>query len=525
EELERKWQKDVHKPNSGTCPNCHTLLGCGTAGIMNLVKTHYLQPCCVTAKVKWDKERAQPKNSTMTSFFSKAPAKRQLVPSTVQAPALVTSGSIVSKNPTKITPKTLATPSLSTSESASGSSTVRLLNQLTALVDRLPAAVEAADDTNPLSAFSADPASYVSALTKPGDLWEELNPIFHRAFDYSIGPETVVTMIQRGALGVDGLLSFLKYFVGERGLEGGMVDRKIEQVIEAVQSVLKNHGISDLIISGTPKDQRARTVIDVDAEANPQPTVKPIPTKPRVKSTPSVACAGFAYPFGAPGETAGSHYPYMLHDVLTVPWTFTGGMDGTLTLRSTHCQKVARSGCTNCSACANLPHHVTLAGILDRAKYGVKEHAGYAYHSFSGLVEVIKRKGKRIEELRMRGMNAAKHIAVQARALSDHKRFLRAIGSGSVENVDRLVKVQLGRGQGIRGVIATHDKRREKSRTIGCASPVSRLGTGGGSVESFRETEVPVNSGVYYGVPPAHSLLLLRRSITYLLSSEVVVGS
>jgi hypothetical protein len=88
----------------------------------------------------------------------------------------------------------------------------------------------------------------------------------------------------------------------------------------------------------------------------------------------------------------------------------------------------------------------------------VNEKANYAYHSFSGLVEVIQRKNKRIEELRMRGLNAARHIVVQARTLSDHKRFVRAIGSGVVENVDRLVRVQLGRRQGIRGLMSTFDK-------------------------------------------------------------------
>ncbi|KAJ6618578.1 hypothetical protein B0H10DRAFT_2217537 [Mycena sp. CBHHK59/15] len=37
-------------------------------------------------------------------------------------------------------------------------------------------------------------------------------------------------------------------------------------------------------------------------------------------------------------------------------------------------------------------------------------------------------------------------------------RFVRAIGSGKVENVDRLVRVQLDRKQGIRGLLTTYDK-------------------------------------------------------------------
>ncbi|KAJ6598761.1 hypothetical protein B0H10DRAFT_1671495, partial [Mycena sp. CBHHK59/15] len=94
-----------------------------------------------------------------------------------------------------------------------------------------------------------------------------------------------------------------------------------------------------------------------------------------------------------------------------------------------------------CRACADLPKEATLQGILDRAKDGIHEKSNYAYHSFAGLIELLHRKNKRIQELRVRGFNAAKRIARQARSLTDHKRFVQAIGSGKVENVDRLVRV------------------------------------------------------------------------------------
>ncbi|KAJ7867655.1 hypothetical protein B0H13DRAFT_1636065, partial [Mycena leptocephala] len=180
--------------------------------------------------------------------------------------------------------------------------------------------------------------------------------------------------------------------------------------------------------------QRAPAVIDVDAHVDVMESSPiPRPTQPRTASKSRPPCAGFLFPFSGPGKGVSSDYPFSLHDTLPLPWTYSNNTDGTLTLRSTVCDKSSSAGRSSCQACADLRKNQTLAGILDRAKYGVNEKANYAYHSFSGLVEVIQRKNKRIEELRMRGLNAARHIAVQARTLSDHKRFVRAIGSGVVE--------------------------------------------------------------------------------------------
>jgi hypothetical protein len=52
-----------------------------------------------------------------------------------------------------------------------------------------------------------------------------------------MGLEDRTRMVQRGMSGLDGVIRFLEYFICERGLEGAMVEVKIEQLIEAVQSV------------------------------------------------------------------------------------------------------------------------------------------------------------------------------------------------------------------------------------------------------------------------------------------------
>ncbi|KAJ7875516.1 hypothetical protein B0H14DRAFT_3437072 [Mycena olivaceomarginata] len=223
--------------------------------------------------------------------------------------------------------------------------------------------------------------------------------------------------------GLDGVLRFLEYFICERGLEGAMVEVKIEQLIEAVQSVLQQHGIPRLGAANpsTSSGPACHPVIDLDA-----------------------VDVDVELPSGTPppaNQTASSDYPFMFHDTSNPPWGYSGNNDGVLTLRSIK----------------YLPRHPILQGILQRAAEGIPESVKYSFNPISGLIEHLQRKNGKIKRLRLRGFNAVKCIAAQARSLTDRKRFFRAIGSGKVENVDRLVRAQLGRKQGIRGLLSTWD--------------------------------------------------------------------
>jgi hypothetical protein len=69
-------------------------------------------------------------------------------------------------------------------------------------------------------------------------LWQALSSTFHKAFGYGEGSETREAMIQRGPYGLDGFLRFAQYFVVERGMDNVMFELKLEQVLEALDSVL-----------------------------------------------------------------------------------------------------------------------------------------------------------------------------------------------------------------------------------------------------------------------------------------------
>ncbi|KAJ6623827.1 hypothetical protein B0H10DRAFT_2213199 [Mycena sp. CBHHK59/15] len=511
EDLDTSWQKDAHLIGQATCPKCGAMLKYGTAGIINLVKRHLDSPKCLAAVAKKDKQPRQ--NGSLKNFFKKATPLARIF-STVRAPSPIR-GEVPAAEFHSELASTSAQPSVHGPISlAAPSRAARLLDQLRTSVQLLPSTVPTADINNPLAVFSGIPSQYVSEHAPAIALWEELAPLFHKAFGYGEGHDSRVRLIERGNFGLDGALRFLDYFVRERFLEGGQVELKIEQLIEAVQSVNSSsrspgnsarasgsrspprptiedvpdeddfrpqvglpldgpilelaapgvlpsaHSSSSTARSETdtaPKNPGSAIIdVDVDVDMDTETPEVTIVTPPA--SRKSLPCSGFLFPFSGAGKTASSDYPYALHDTLPLPWTYSSNADGTLTLRSTACKKVCSKERSNCRACADLPKDETLQGILGRAKDGVHEKSNYVYHSFAGLIELLHRKNKRIEELRMRGFNAAKRIARQARSLTDHKRFVRAIGSGKVENIDRLVRVQLDRKQGIRGLLTTYDK-------------------------------------------------------------------
>jgi hypothetical protein len=87
---------------------------------------------------------------------------------------------------------------------------------------------------------------------------------------------------------------------------------------------------------------------------------------------------------------------------------------------------------------------------------GAHENAGFAYHGFSGLQEILHRKNQLIEFYRLRGLNQARKLLVKAAALSDQKRLLMAIASGRASRVDRLINIGLRQKKGVRGLLASY---------------------------------------------------------------------
>jgi hypothetical protein len=314
----------------------------------------------------------------MHSFFKpKVPA----VPPTIQSPAPFVFGSSTSSalegNSTPVPVATSAVPSTAPPQ------LLQLLDQLREHCTRLPSTVPGADESSPLAVFSSDPESYVSNSTAPGELWEELQSVFHGAFDYGKGFEEREKIVQTGPQGLGGFLRFMEYFIVTRGLSGGMVELKLEQVLDAVKSVfvhlmhpdlatdlshrLKKSGaivepIQDHLVIDVDDDSNLPTQVDTSSQDAPAPT-------PSKQLSP---CTGFVFPKGL-------NYPFGLHELLSVPWGFEYS-NGILALRSHGCQKSAPNGRASCRPCADLVKESSLDGILKRADEGMPERANYAYY-------------------------------------------------------------------------------------------------------------------------------------------------
>ena len=109
---------------------------------------------------------------------------------------------------------------------------VQLLQDLEAATKRIPEETSHATQDHRLSIFAVDSRTCVA---EPGeDDWLILNGMFKVAFGWG---ETemaaaVPEMLNRGELGLDGLIRFLRFFVFERGLEGALFETKIEGLLK-----------------------------------------------------------------------------------------------------------------------------------------------------------------------------------------------------------------------------------------------------------------------------------------------------
>jgi hypothetical protein len=190
--------------------------------------------------------------------------------------------------------------------------------------------------------------------------------------------------------------------------------------------------------------------IDVDAMDDPL-----CPT-PQQSVAELQTCCGIPVNF-PPGRSAHSSYPYGIHDELGDPWDYSV-TSGAMILRAKGCTLKTQHMHARCNACDGLTKNGNLQGVLRRIKTGVHENTHLQYHSIGGLVTILRRRVGEVRALRLRRLNDAQKLAGKAVALDDFKQWVMAVGSGKVERVDRLVRVNLARKGGIRNLLDLYDR-------------------------------------------------------------------
>jgi hypothetical protein len=154
-------------------------------------------------------------------------------------------------------------------------------------------------------------------------------------------------------------------------------------------------------------------------------------------------------------ESPHTTYPFALHDSLILPWDYSL-KNGVMKLFARSCHGFTEGSDMACLPCQRLVKNEKLENILRQMEEGVHKNAGFAYHGFAGLQQMLHYKNQQIEFYRLRGLNQARKLLAKVTALSDHKRLLMAIASGKASQVDRLISINLHKKRGARGLLASY---------------------------------------------------------------------
>jgi hypothetical protein len=121
---------------------------------------------------------------------------------------------------------------------------IELLSRLEAATTQIPADIPLATPAHRLSGFSADPRTCVSSLVSSPeedeleDDWVFLNAMLKDSFGWGESEmrDNAKLMLNRGEHGLDGFIRFFKYFVLERGLEGVMIETKVDALLHELDN-------------------------------------------------------------------------------------------------------------------------------------------------------------------------------------------------------------------------------------------------------------------------------------------------
>ncbi|KAI9430083.1 hypothetical protein H4582DRAFT_2064198 [Lactarius indigo] len=359
---------------------------------------------------------------------------------------------------------------------------VELLSKLEAAATRIPNDVPLATPAHQLSLFSADPRSCVVSIeqgmeVEVEDDWAILNSMLKTAFGWGELEmrENVKEMINRGEYGLDGFIQFFKFFVFHRGLEGAMIEPKIEGLLHEIDTRYAPPGIPQFTCQTTAMSVAAceattslpvttcETVpkpMPVTASGAEQKTKKVLRAEGSLEGRREVRCEGIFVEFPH-GKNHHISYPFGLHSERNVPWDYRSTKDK-FYIQAKLCRKPSisqGSACEDCQALTSIPLYIS---VMDRIRHGVHENAPLVYHGVGGLVEVARRKTGQVRQLRLTKLNASRKLLGKATALDDHKQWIMAIASGRVDRVASLVQAGLKHRTGIKTLIQQYERAAEK---------------------------------------------------------------
>ncbi|KAG6906501.1 hypothetical protein DXG01_013604 [Tephrocybe rancida] len=110
-----------------------------------------------------------------------------------------------------------------------------IVSELRDLIAKLPPTVLEAGPADVLAIFGKDPKSFDDLEMPLEDIWETMmNPTLKSILGWGNNVD-LATVIRRGALGMDGFLHFINYFVDIRKVPEFLLEGKLTRLMEALR--------------------------------------------------------------------------------------------------------------------------------------------------------------------------------------------------------------------------------------------------------------------------------------------------
>lgn len=197
---------------------------------------------------------------------------------------------------------------------------------------------------------------------------------------------------------------------------------------------------------------RAEIIIVSDGDDFPSETQKRTVSVKKQQTSNALAkpCHGYQLHF-PPGQQAHTSYPFALHTILPLPWDYNSNRKGFF-LIARLCTGIAKRN-SRCEHCDDLGNNQYIWKIVARLTNGIHENTPLVYHGIGGLVEIVHRKTKTIDVLRLRRLNELRHLIGNEGIIDVHKQLLLAISSQRIPRIDHVLRVAFRRGTGIHSML------------------------------------------------------------------------
>lgn len=390
----------------------------------------------------------------------------------------------------------ISPPSLCNRTGVSGmTSTHPLMTRLRTISTHLPESVPVGQESEPFAVFSGDSRDSIMADEDP---WESvIDSCLNRVIGFGASTCQIADIIRRGPFGIDGFCQWIEICLVELQISSELLEMRLERVFDALKLLYVSFLASRIVrtlshiqyfhpksgADDEPDITLAITEPRHAVESSPSNreiiAVSPSPYEPILpiasdntnqseSRTQSISdkhrsltkrCRGLQLDFGN-GRTPAFSYPSQIHGTKSVPWT-TLYSNNELWIQLDDCKrKIPRASgdeSNACLPCRSLLNHAIIQGIMERDKLGARENTPYRWLSHNHVSQLLHRKNKQINDLKLARLNLERSLLCRARSLSDFKRFIFAVSRGNIPRLHSLVATAWKRGLSVHQILELID--------------------------------------------------------------------